>query len=264
MKSAISTGLGITVLGSVQGARDDPRTVRVGNTISLDDTEPGTEEEWIQMKQDEMSGLTPEEPSPGTNLKYVSHWRDTHTDTEGCLFGENVFDGEHSLTVYKAMDNNGDVLQDGDGDYRYMIEIYSDVEKISGADCEFQLTEVFNTVDGRALDGHSHVSFEHRTPAESERINDDRIPVRETIGVGEIEYGVDEIVRLDDGRFGGDSWVPGPGGKYDVRWWDAKLNDVDYRAYIDIAADVKFEEDWDGHPTGLQWSWDVEYHDGPM
>jgi hypothetical protein len=200
-----------------------------------------------------ISGSNPEMSS----LKYVSHWKQESSTSPDCIVGDGKTEGEHLVTAYKVQGNNGDRPTNEDGDYPYLLELYSKEERVD----KFALcggpyiTKLRQKIESQS--DSSYVEFNYRDPATGGRVNDDRVTVRQGRTIGNVGYAADKVMRFHDGYFGPDTWTPGPDGEYAIEWESNGPQFVkrDIIAFVEISHNSQdLDLDING---GLDWSWDV-------
>ena len=194
------------------------------------------------------------------NLTYVDHWKDESETNPGCAWSSNgTTEGEHVVTVFKVEDEDGYQPTDSDGNYRYLLELWSMQERTDGTGfgcVEPYIERLYNRIETNT-DSEYNI-FHYRDPATKGPVNDERLTVRHSYTIGDVGYSSEEVVRFDDGYFGADTWTPGPEGEYAIEWTenDDNLAQVDMIGFVDIGLsnpDFDFDDN-----SGLSWRWKVE------
>ncbi|QCD66657.1 MULTISPECIES: hypothetical protein [Halomicrobium] len=278
-RTVLSTtgALAFTGLAGVQSVRADSNSSRESDgrrtagsrtgdsgSVELTSENSGTKQEWVSiMKQrDIVHPAVNEDVSSSSadanlqNLTYVDHWKQTSDLAPNCPQGDNPnFSAEHLCTVYKAVDDEGAIVQDSNGQYRYIVELWQQCTKSDSSGFLCADAEI-NLLRSNINDKDGDVTFHGRDPAGTERVNDERISVRHYTEVGGVAFGGDEVVRFNDGLFGAIEWTPGPEGSYTVSWNGEEKQIQDIIAFVDIGSDSKL--DFDDEDTGIVWNYRVE------
>ncbi|WP_440770844.1 hypothetical protein [Natronorubrum sp. DTA28] len=276
---AATGGLALTGIGSVKASRSNNQSNDLNDnandqseyegSISIDEDEPGEKEDWEEMvtnrlegrpeysDTDDVTSQTVAGSDPDLeNLEYEDHWKSETEPTRSCTPGSD-FEGEteHVLTAFKVVDpDTSEHVTDSNGDYRYVIELWSQLEEESNTSWNCP-TVYWSELDWELNSNSNNTTFHGRDPSSKETIDDERITVSYSYSAGGVSYGSEDVVRVDDGVFGADSWTPGPGGKYEVSW-EGEEDLVDIIAFADIATSCKINFDG-GCGTGLEWGWSL-------
>ncbi|WP_226480683.1 hypothetical protein [Natrinema amylolyticum] len=186
------------------------------------------------------------------NLTYVDHWKDTAQLSPDCKPGDDAdFDIEHLCTVYKAVDSDNNIVQDSNGDYRYIVELWEQAEVTDESTwcSSAQVKELKSEIHDNQYDD---ITFHDRDPSTTYDVNDERLTVRQYAEVNGVAFGADQVVEYDDGTFGPDEWTPGPGGDYVVSWEGEDRTVVDMIAFVDIGSESQIDfDDW----TPMTWDY---------
>ncbi|MEF8882744.1 MAG: hypothetical protein V5A34_09510 [Halapricum sp.] len=236
-----------------------------GGEMRLNDENRISKEEWIQRKDDETSGVgVYASGDPGENIDYHGAWEDESTLTASCWFSTWEIKTQTTYTVYKVIDEDGNIVTDGDGDYRFLVEMWAkhEVTDNGGTLCS---GPSIGSAEQELKAVNDNTTFIDRDPKTKSRVNDERVTVSHSnsiqVGNVSIEYSRSSVVRFDDGRFGADSWSPGKGdAEYVVEW--ETTSDTGDMDYVDVLGMVEISSTTDGQfedhvDSGLRWSWSL-------
>lgn len=248
--------------------------------IELKRSNAGSKQEWeehIQERKENRnheSEISPDSVGgdPDGDTRYLDHWkheRDHTVEFQGpcCPTGttETVVDSEQLCTLYETIED-GSVIQDGNGDYYYLVELYAQAEAhdTPWGFSRGRIQHLNHSLE--VLDGRDRY-FEKRDPSTTSDVNGEYVTVQEEMTVGSVTWTAEDIIYLHDGTFGPTTWTPGDDGQYGAEWksdGDDMDDGVDEKqellAYVTVRSEQKLDE---MDHNGLSWEWTLthNYHD---
>lgn len=138
------------------------------------------------------------------NLEYLDH-DEARLELEGSYY--SYADIDYTLTVFEAVDNDGNPLTDSNGYYYYVAEYLA-------------VADVYKTLYEMDLysDANSTDIMESRDPATSSSVNGDWVTLQEGATINGTGYTTESATWVDHGTFGPETWTPGGGGDFGVMY----------------------------------------------
>lgn len=264
-----TAALGTVPSSASAASRDDPDPVVSQDSFSVnfDTTIPSMD----RQKAFAQSSLTPDNSPPDDNLTLIDSYEGETSTSVGCAGrSSGTTESDHYCILWMVDDGSGDPPTDGNGHYRYIVELRSISKRTedTGFGCSGPyINEIYNEFDHHAEDAWlvDELVVQNATPKTIHPHNVS--PLTQSISgeYGGVGFGFDFTNSWVEGYAGGDV-APGEDGEYYVSFdnddGDPETQSVLGYAEISTTANLSSLTG-----TGLHWTAEVEslaYQDCPI
>ncbi|ADD04554.1 uncharacterized protein Nmag_0970 [Natrialba magadii ATCC 43099] len=246
--------------GTEKSGEDNNRPSEQKRTIDLDKDEPTVDRQQALARSAIAPDATLSNPSPPDgDLTYVAGWEDDWQSELGCTFAsDGTVEYDHHCYVWMLDEGTGDPPTDGDGNYRYVIELYASAQRLedSGLGCSGPYVDhLMSHVECNPDSASADLEFHDRNPDSIHSYNSQPVTLSMSGEYGDVGFGFSWTQSWHEGYYGQDEYSPGVGGEYAVYWKndDGDPEDEGVQGFVEIS--FPYEIDFDGWPyTGLSWT----------